>query len=412
MRTHQFNWDLERVNRLLRTIVSHRICCVLWTRNTSFKLPYTKHLVFKMSKNCARNDNSYRKVAVLGSGAGARCAGYGPPGGAVAGMATGAAWDVGESVYRGKPVGLVNGFNEAGKTLARGEVPTKEVSDITVVVVEDACTGMSGGNLYSLGFPASGAVGMGAALSRSEPGKNGCSREVLPEVETKEAGPTCRKPEPTPPALQEFAEGQIQSVLAEGGTAPSKASWNVPIDATKGTVLPENPHQWKFGINFRKRNPVTERDKDPLPERLEVTRCQIRDYWKATRYCTGTSEPAFVNRVPDEAITREEPHRREASAPDAPAGTQQPDLDPWFESDDEAEPELIERTCVTPDLERLEQSCNRPPDEPIAERTLPNADTSTTASSYSLRPRKVIYYKKLHTGKVSTIEVAPKETEV
>ncbi|KAF6210604.1 hypothetical protein GE061_013710 [Apolygus lucorum] len=234
--------------------------------------------------------------------------------------------------------------------------------------------------------------------------------EVLPEIETKEDGPTCRKPNPTSPAPQDLTEGQIQNVLAGEGIAPSKDSWNVPIDATKETVLPEDPHQWKFEINFRKRNPVTERDKETLPKLLEVTGGQIRDYWKATRYRTGTPKIAFVDRVLDEAVIREEPHRRESSVPDAPAGTPQPDLDPWFDSEDETEPELIERTCITPDLERLEQACNRPPDEPIAERTLPNADTNTTASSCGLRPRKVIDYKKLHTGKVSTIEVTPRET--
>lgn len=91
---------------------------------------------------------------------------------------------------------------------------------------------------------------------------------------------------PRNPAMQEIINKEVDSMLANGIIEPSKSPWSSPI-----VLVKKSSGQYRFCIDFRKVNQVTEKDAYPLPqinsilEKLKeakyITTLDLKDgYWQ------------------------------------------------------------------------------------------------------------------------------------
>lgn len=89
--------------------------------------------------------------------------------------------------------------------------------------------------------------------------KLGCTTLVKHAIKTK-SEPIKQRFYPISPALQRYVNAELQEMLEQGVVEPSSSPWSSPI-----VMVKKKDGSYRFCVDFRKLNKVTERDAYPLP---------------------------------------------------------------------------------------------------------------------------------------------------
>jgi transposase InsO family protein len=97
------------------------------------------------------------------------------------------------------------------------------------------------------------------------------SASVLPhEIKTGDAKPTKSRPYRVGPAEEKVQREKIEELVQKGYARPSTSPWSAPV-----VLVRKKDGSWRFCIDYRKLNKVTERDVYPLP-RIDDTLQRMR----------------------------------------------------------------------------------------------------------------------------------------
>lgn len=90
-------------------------------------------------------------------------------------------------------------------------------------------------------------------------GRLGCTSLIEHVIETKSPPIKCRY-YPVSPILQGYINEQVDQLLADGVIEPSDSGWSAPI-----LLVKKKDNSYRFVVDFRRLNAVTERDAYPIP---------------------------------------------------------------------------------------------------------------------------------------------------
>lgn len=115
----------------------------------------------------------------------------------------------------------------------------------------------------------------------------GCTTMVKHDIKTK-AAPIRQRYYPISPALQVHVNKELDEMLRQGIVEPSSSPWSSPI-----VMVKKKDGSYRFCVDFRKLNKVTERDSYPLPN-ITHTLDKLRD----ARYLTSLDIKSAYWQVP------------------------------------------------------------------------------------------------------------------
>lgn len=125
------------------------------------------------------------------------------------------------------------------------------------------------------------------------PDELGCTSLVQHTIRTK-AEPIKQRFYPISPALQKIVNAELDDMLAKGVVRPSNSPWSSPI-----VLVKKKDGSYRFCVDYRKVNKVTERDAFPLPF-VSHTLDKLRD----AKYLTSLDIKSAYWQVPVEESSR------------------------------------------------------------------------------------------------------------
>ena len=99
---------------------------------------------------------------------------------------------------------------------------------------------------------------------------------------TGEAQPTRKAQYRVPYSLREEMEGQVRNMLQKGVIEPSVSPWNAPAILVPKKSADGRP-KYRFCVDFRSLNKVTQFDTYPLP----IFEESVDTSWQSVLFCAG-----------------------------------------------------------------------------------------------------------------------------
>lgn len=104
-------------------------------------------------------------------------------------------------------------------------------------------------------------------FSRINNNKLGCTTAVQHKIRVQQTEPIKQRYYPVSPGKQAIIDKELDKMLQLGVVEKSNSAWSSPV-----LLVPKPDNSWRFCVDFRKLNKVTERDAYPLPYISDILR--------------------------------------------------------------------------------------------------------------------------------------------